>query len=343
MIVRCPLNSMLGYGHVSMNICTALANKTDVLVNPIGPINITHQPHQNTIYESIEKFALQYSHKLPCLTIWHETDLVNNFVGKSIYTSLPFFEVNKLDAHRQFHFGYCDNILVASQWAKDVLESNHIDRPIHIVPMGVDTSLFYPQNNQPNKYKFFTVGKAEYRKGTELMVEIFCSLFANHDDVEFYILGDSPLKKIQSLYNHIKKQYSVPNVKFLSNFQTDEQYARFLREMDCGIFLTRAEGFGAPIAQAIACGKPVITTDYSAHTEFCNQTNSFLVNINKLVPAIDGIWFFGLGTWADIGTAQIKQCKDYMIHCYKNRPKGGFLDPKFTWQNCANKILEVMS
>ena len=46
---------------------------------------------------------------------------------------------------------------------------------------------------------------------------------------------------------------------------------------DVYISLHRGEGFGLGIAEAMSLGKPVIVTDYSSTTEFCNKGNAILV------------------------------------------------------------------
>ena len=47
----------------------------------------------------------------------------------------------------------------------------------------------------------------------------------------------------------------------------------------CDVYLSlhRGEGFGLGIAEAMSLGKPVVVTDYSSTTEFCNRDNAFVV------------------------------------------------------------------
>jgi glycosyltransferase involved in cell wall biosynthesis len=52
---------------------------------------------------------------------------------------------------------------------------------------------------------------------------------------------------------------------------------RLLRECDGYVSLHRAEGFGFTLVEAMALGKPVVATYYSANTEYMTPWNSFPV------------------------------------------------------------------
>ena len=52
-----------------------------------------------------------------------------------------------------------------------------------------------------------------------------------------------------------------------------------MSQVDCGVFPSRAEGRNLELLEMMSAGKHVITTDYSAHTEFCTKDNAGLVPI----------------------------------------------------------------
>ena len=97
-------------------------------------------------------------------------------------------------------------------------------------------------------------------------------------------------------------------------------------------------------------GKPVIATNYSGHTQFCDTTNCALVDIEKTEPAFDGVWFDGkVGEWASIGQNQVKQLADHMRTAYESWKKESIINSvgndtakKFTWANTAEKLLGVL-
>jgi hypothetical protein len=97
----------------------------------------------------------------------------------------------------------------------------------------------------------------------------------------------------------------------------------------------------------MAMNKPVITTNYSAHTEFCTKDNAMLVDIDELEDANDNKYFHGFGKWAKIGDKQAQQFKDYMRYVYDNKinsnPEGLKTAAKLSWENATSKLLECIS
>lgn len=81
---------------------------------------------------------------------------------------------------------------------------------------------------------------------------------------------------------------------------------------DVYISLHRAEGFGIGVAEAMQLGKPVIVTDYSATTEFCNSDNSIPIPY-RLVAIRPGEYFESMRTWAD---ADIEAAATALRRCY---------------------------
>ena len=70
---------------------------------------------------------------------------------------------------------------------------------------------------------------------------------------------------------------------------------------DVLVLPTKAEGWGLPIIEALACGIPAIATNYSGHTMFLNDDNGYLVDVERMIP-VDDPFFYGsgepLGVWA---------------------------------------------
>mgnify|MGYP001461946712 CR=1 FL=1 len=121
-----------------------------------------------------------------------------------------------------------------------------------------------------------------------------------------------------------------------------------MRQADCGVFPSRAEGWNLELLEMMAIGKHVITTNYSAHTEFCNSENSKLIDIDNVETAFDGVFFDGSGgMWAEISDKQKQQTIEHMqsIHSAKQNNElqvntaGVATGEKFSWKNSAQELI----
>jgi glycosyltransferase involved in cell wall biosynthesis len=119
-----------------------------------------------------------------------------------------------------------------------------------------------------------------------------------------------------------------------------------MRQVDCGVFPARAEGWNLELLELLSCGKHVITTDYSGHTEFVDRNNAKIVEIDSLEVAEDGIWFHRQGEWAELGQRQLDQTVDHMRYIHKQKQENGpqinlagiETASKFSWENTVERI-----
>lgn len=339
-----PIN-VLSYGVAGTNIIKELA-KLDVNIAlwPIGAASVNS--NDKDIFQTCINNTAKYDVNAPCIRLYHQFSL-DQFVGKGPHIGWPIFELDKFNEVELHHLKNCDKLFVCSQWAKTVIENNLPSASVEVVPLGVDTTIFHPTNYQvfpptnAKPYVFMNVGKIETRKGHDILVEIFNRAFTLEDDVELWIMWTNPFLSEEE-HMQWAKPYKTSKlgekIHFIDRCNTQSQVAGLMRQTHCGIFPSRAEGWNLPLLEMMACGKPCITTNYAAHTEFCNNDNSYLVNVEEKEDAIDGKWFFGQGQWAKIGEKQIDQFVEYMRFMYKNRPCGenAFNSAKkFSWQNSA--------
>lgn len=76
---------------------------------------------------------------------------------------------------------------------------------------------------------------------------------------------------------------------------------QLIAEHDILLSLHRAEGFGLPMAEAMAMGKAVIATAWSANMDFMDETSAMLIPCT-MVPVVDKFRVYtmgGLHTWAE--------------------------------------------
>lgn len=350
-----PINS-LGYGVVGTNIAKSL-NDLDINVSlfPIGEVNLASQ-EDVPIFQQLVKNKDTFDYNAPCLKIYHEFSLADK-ISRGKYFTLSFFELDRLSENRRHHLNSSDVIITPSHWAKNIMVENNIKPPIHVIPMGVDIEIFSPSHHPKSPddpYVFINISKLEIRKGHDVLPIIFNQAFTDKDNVELWMMVDNPFlthAETQEWHNYYLSTPLGSKIKFINRVNTSRELAGIIQKADCGIYPSRAEGFNLSALELLSCGKHIIISNYSAHTEYCTNDNSHLIDIDTVEEAMDFKWF-GKGTgnegnWAKIGQKQEEQCVEHMRNLYKNHKgktnkEGIKTAAGLTWQHCGQKIKSLI-
>lgn len=347
--IQAPL-CKTGYGVASRNIIHALHDLGhQILLTAIGSIDVDSQDESEFLHQLIMD-TMYIPPNIPGIKIWHQFDLKDHF-GTGKYIGFPIFELNTFNEVEVDSLNSCDELFVTSAWGKRVIKSNYIRVPTHVVPLGVDLKTFFPIPSTATykPYVFLNAGKWEVRKGHDLLYQIFNLAFSQQDNVELWLLTNNPFCNVQerAYWENLYRNSPLgKKIVFIPPLATSQDVAKLMQSADCGIFPSRAEGWNLELLEMMACGKPVITTYYSAHTEFCDSTNTYLIDIKEQEPAFDNKWFFGQGDWATFGEAQIFQTIQHMKNCYMDRPSntnGIVTAGDFSWENSAKKIISALT
>ena len=345
-----PINS-LGYGVAGLNILKSLRKDVEVSCFPIGSPEVSSQEDADAVQEALSR-RQTFNWKAPCLKIWHEFAMAER-IGKGPLFGFPFFEITKFDDNRIRNLKSTDGIIVASKWAASVVGENIKDStPVHVCPLGVDRSLFNESESLPvEKCVFLNCGKWEVRKGHDVLLEAFKSAFPNEHDVQLSMLPTNPFLSPKEKSEWEVYYRSDSRVNIIDRVGTHGEVATIMKESTCGVFPSRAEGWNLELLEMMSCGKPVIATNYSAHTEFCNEDNSLLIEIYSMEPAYDGKWFNGtVGEWASLKGNPTDQLISHMRNVYsdwqESRPivneEGIRTATEFSWDKTARKIKEFI-
>ena len=81
-----------------------------------------------------------------------------------------------------------------------------------------------------------------------------------------------------------------------------EQYSGLYCSADVYVMPTRGEGWGMPIAEAMAMGKAVIVTNWSGPADFVNDEVGYLLNYTLST----------VGAWAMAWVLEIKRCGEWL-------------------------------
>lgn len=342
----------LGYGIATLNLALALRKLNhQVAWWPIG--QPTSDPaHHGEVMRMINAQEF-FDPNAPSVKIWHQFDMAQH-VGRGPRCGMPIFEVTEFNRREKHHLDSLDKILVNSHWAMQVVNMNLPlrVRDTFVSPLGVDRTIFHENVGQPQRLwtTFLNIGKWEKRKGHDLLTIAFNKAFEPRDRVRLWMMNDNPFLKPEDTakWHDLYKNTKMGNaISFLPRVATTEEVAKVMSEADCGVFPARAEGWNLELLEMMSMGKQVITTNYSAHTEYCTNENSMLINIDKLESAVDGVWFHGTGQWAEFTDDQIDQLVVHLrsVHANKNRGvnvAGIETANRFSWEAAAQRLVRCL-
>jgi glycosyltransferase involved in cell wall biosynthesis len=343
-----PINS-LGYGVAGYNIfkCLYQLRPSSALYPISQPEFIDEYVTAGIANQKPRSIAQDASVK-----IWHQHDL-HLHVGKGKHIGFPIFELTEFTEDEKRSMAHCDALFVCSHWAKEIVlhQTDFVEKNVHVVPLGVDIETFTPSPSTRSPTIFFNCGKWEKRKGHDVLLECFNSAFNQSDNVELWMMCDNPFigSDNQKWINLYKNSPLGGSIRIIPRQQSSKDVYNIMRQTDCGVFPARAEGWNLELLEMMACGKTVITTNYSAHTEFCNSDNCLLIDIDGLEQASDGVFFSGShGEWASLSESPKEQLINHMrtVHTLKESGSDGLLNSggietskTFTWHNSAKELL----
>ena len=156
------------------------------------------------------------------------------------------------------------------------------------VPHGVDAQVFRPIERADARRRLscpedvFLAGIVAANKGVpsrkafDQQIRAFAQFHARHPDSMLYLhtdmlgLNGENIRRIVELSGLPPGAIAtVPPYKYARGMIGADWMAHAYSAMDVLLNATKGEGFGVPIIEALACGTPVIVTDFSAMPELC--------------------------------------------------------------------------
>jgi glycosyltransferase involved in cell wall biosynthesis len=165
--------------------------------------------------------------------------------------------------------------------------------PVYLVPFSIKVPPPAPRGRDRKRFGLpagafvflfaFDFQSFFARKNPLAAVEAFRRAFPGRRDVVLALKVNHAQAAPLEFAEVVAACRGQPNIRIIREILPREEMLGLLHACDAYVALHRSEGYGLPIAEAMAMGKPVVATNYSANVDFMNAGNSLPVRY-RLVP-----------------------------------------------------------
>lgn len=192
-----------------------------------------------------------------------------------------------------------DEYWVPTDWVRRCAVASGVPaHKVRVVPNGVDRDRLRPDGPRyplatTARTRLLFVGGAIKRKGIDVLVESYLRAFTPDDDVCLVLKltgGHSFYKgSLDEKLRTLAARRDVPAIEIVEDGLSNDDVAALYRACTALVHPYRGEGFGMPIAEAMACGLPVVVTGEGAARDFCHPHNAYLVPAVNVPLAPDSL------------------------------------------------------
>ena len=231
---------------------------------------------------------------------------------------------------------------------------------------GVRTEVYKPQNT-PCKVDFdikesfaylfvghwMQGGLGEDRKNVGLLIKAFFETFKNKKDSPALILKtstvgssymdrDEIIKRIKAIRSTVKAK-NVPKVYLLHGDFTDEEMNEIYNhtKVKAMVNITKGEGFGRPLLEFSCVNKPIITTNWSGHTDYLSPEYTTMLSgtMTNIHPSAANNMLLKEAQWFSVDTGYLGH---YLKDMFINYKKYSDLSKRQGYQSRENFSFEKM-
>ena len=173
--------------------------------------------------------------------------------------------------------------------------------PAAIIPHGVDTGRYHPavdkaqawaQLGLPGRYGIGIFGRVRKQKGIDLLVKAACKLLPRYPDFTLLIVGEVTLEH-QDFVSELKQQIAAAGLEQRILFLGKQSFSAIpdlFQAMSIVAALSRNEGFGLTVLEAMSSGAAVLASEAGAWAELVDQgQQGYVVPCDDLAATEQGL------------------------------------------------------
>lgn len=140
-----------------------------------------------------------------------------------------------------------------------------------VIPNFISSDFNFAPIKNVGKFKFIAIGAADGNKNIRLLLnawDIFCK---DNNSVELTLLATN-----ESIVKEHFKNLKIPDNITIIPAVPHDQVPQFIQKHHCLVSTSFKETFGLSILEALACGRPVVTTNSGGILDFVNESNGLI-------------------------------------------------------------------
>ena len=233
--------------------------------------------------------AAQGSVKTTKLYYYRKIELIRDLIkGKADLIDFKYRFFIRSHTHK------IDKVIAISKAVKLNVEKFYKIRKnqCEIIYCGVDIEGFgFKQRgdeaDRPRKYKILYAGNIQKAKGVEALIKAASKV---NYPIEIIFCGNAKEKYLEHLRKFFSPQNKTSKINYKGALPQSELVAEY-QNCDLFIFLSKSEGLGKALIEAMSCGCPVITSNIDTFKEIIvNEENGLMIPIDdplKVTKAIE--------------------------------------------------------
>jgi len=306
-----------GYAEGNLGILRSLArHRIPVQLLPTGPSNDRRGLLSGELRAMLE--LMQHQQFNPNRSVHFQSAPAADFDTQSRArwrVAHTFFETDSLPDGWVERLETMDEIWVRSSFNRDTFASAGVnEHKLRILPEGVDTTQYRP-GVEPlsiphrRRFNFLSVFDWDQRKGYDVLLRAYLSEFKADDDVALILkiyainhpFADPETRLVHFIERELKLRLeSTAPVILLNGFIPSALMPHLYATASAFVLPSRGEGWGRPYLEALACQCPVIATRWGGQLDFLHEGNSFLLDVEGIVPVLNpNLEVFAGHRWAE--------------------------------------------
>jgi glycosyltransferase involved in cell wall biosynthesis len=211
------------------------------------------------------------------------------------------WELERLPADWTSGFSRVHEVWVPSAFVKGAIESR-AKIPVQVLPHPIAVSALERPSSDGifRVLTLFDMASSVERKNPLASVAAFRQAFGNDTAAQMTLKVTNPDSHSDGMVRLRAAIGGAPNISVMTDVLSEDALLALIARSDVLLSLHRAEGFGLPLAQAMAQGRVVVATGWSSTTEFMSPDASCMIPF-RLNPVDDPQHTYNLegARWAD--------------------------------------------